>query len=120
MPYLTKDRKDHLDGGGQVVTAGDLTYLLTRTLLAKMPPAELSAALTELVARYLPDDPHFADFAIVLGCFDATWREWCRRTWQGEKDWDAAHEFDRWRRRFYEHTVAPYEDTKIAQNGDVY
>lgn len=120
MPYLTQQRKDHLNSGGHIVTAGDLTYLLTTALLAKMPPAELSARLSELVSSFLPEDPRFGDFAVVLGSLDATWREWIRRTWQGQKDWGAAEEFDRFRRRFYERVVAPYEDTKIAQNGDVY
>lgn len=32
MPYLDKNRKDHLDAGNPMLTAGDLTYMIQQLL----------------------------------------------------------------------------------------
>lgn len=59
-------------------------------------PGQLTYLLTKLVTEYLGDEPRYADFASVLGCLEATKLELYRRG------------------------VAPYEDRKCAENGDVY
>lgn len=72
---------------------------LVRTLWAAHPAlseGELNYTLTRLVRRWLGDNPNYARFNAALGVLEAAKLELYRRM------------------------VAPYEDTKIAENGDVY
>ena len=59
-------------------------------------PGELTYLLTQLIRRYLGKSPRFSDFAAVLGSLEATKLELYRRM------------------------VAPYEDQKRRENGEVY
>ncbi len=58
-------------------------------------PGELTYELYLLCLSALPPDPHYADFAVVLGCLEATKLE------------------------LYRQRIAPYEDAKKEENGDV-
>jgi hypothetical protein len=62
MPYINPNRRRDIDGGEDPLSVGELTYLLTRTVL-----------------NYLPPKPRFQDFAEVLGALVATERELYRR-----------------------------------------
>lgn len=57
---------------------------------------ELTCALTIRVLQFLPAHPCFEDYAEALGALEATKLELYRRA------------------------IAPYEDRKIEENGDVY
>ena len=57
---------------------------------------ELNYAITKLIQQYLPKPPRYDNYNEVLGVLEAVKLELYRRM------------------------VAPYEDTKIAENGDVY
>ena len=112
MPYLDYSRKQALDQGVvNPATPGDLTYLLTRTVLQGATLQQLEA----VIDSYLPEEPRFADFAIVLGSLDATSREYVRRTGRTLPATLAILPH-----LFYRERIAPYEDEKIEQNGDVY
>lgn len=60
-------------------------------------PGELTYLLTKVIVRYVSRcGPRFLTFAEVLGALEATKQE------------------------FYRRVVAPYEDQKMRENGDVY
>lgn len=59
-------------------------------------PGELNYTITKLVTEYVPDDVSYSDFNEVMGVLESVKQELYRRQ------------------------VAPYEDTKIEQNGDVF
>jgi len=57
---------------------------------------ELNYAITILCKRYLGDDPHYRNYNAVVGVLEC-----------------AKHEF-------YRRAVVPYEEEKIAENGDIF
>jgi hypothetical protein len=57
---------------------------------------ELCYALTDTCIDFLPPDPSFADFAQVIAALETTKLE------------------------FYRRMIAPYEDDKRLENGDVF
>ncbi len=59
-------------------------------------PGELNYVITDLVVNYLGDKPNYAKFNEVIGVLECAKLELYRRM------------------------VAPYEDTKKEENGDVY
>ena len=59
-------------------------------------PGELNYALTRMCIRYLDGRPHYHNFAEAIGALECAKLELYRRM------------------------VAPYEDKKCAENGDVY
>lgn len=120
MPYLNSAAKYELDHGVAPTSPGDLTYLITKALLGDPREASLHEALWAVVNRYLDGlsgTPRFADYCVVLGAFDAAKREFRRRLGQHEGILWPVEEFVK---EFYRTVVGPYEDTKIAENGDVY
>lgn len=132
MPYLDRSRKKRLDMGARIETPGDLTYMLTMALLRSRPSDPYDAhevydnayqRIEGTVALYileLPDAPRYADFAVILGCLDSTRREFLRRAPRDGTFGYRVTAIRNYAERFYSDTVAPYEDTKIEQNGDVY
>jgi hypothetical protein len=68
VPYLTPVRKRALDEGQPPISAGDLTYVLTRTCVAFLRPWGKTRRR-----------PRYADYALVLGCLVATILELYRR-----------------------------------------
>lgn len=59
-------------------------------------PGELNFFLTKLLLEYLPETPGYTDYNNVIGVLECCKLEMYRRA------------------------VAPYEDKKIEENGDVY
>lgn len=80
MPYISQEARLAIARGASPSNVGELTYMLTQTVIA----------YTQTKGT------RFSTFADVLAALDATARE------------------------FYRRMVAPYEDEKIAENGDVY
>lgn len=123
MPYLTADRKAHLDDGAVPVTLGDLTYRLTVRLLEHSMNFEaVEAAMREEIDHFLHGKQlSFKDYAEVLGCMVATEQEFNRQRSKIDPTiWTNAHILERVISRYYQSDVAPYEDRKLEQNGDVY
>lgn len=79
MPYINQDARDAIDSGEIPVTAGELNYLLTVTVL-------------EYIAF---NGKSYSSFNDAIGALEACKLELYRRH------------------------AAPYEDEKIAENGDV-
>lgn len=80
MPYIKPERRHALWYSDNLPKdAGELNYLITRTLI-----------------RYLGDAPNYQKYNDALGALEGAKLELYRRR------------------------VAPYEDTKIEENGDVF
>lgn len=130
MPYLEEYDKFRIGRGGLLMSAGDLTYALTKALLDSDPNNAYTSAwqaVSATVDRFIESlaevgaKVRYADYATILGCLDSTWREYSRRMpWsegtKANRIW-AVRDFAE---HFYDNVVAPYEDTKIEENGDVY
>lgn len=83
------------------ITSGDRLELDNLMRTAKTP-GELNYEITKLLLMYLADtcpinrDPNYTDYNAVIGVLESCKLE------------------------FYRRAVAPYEDVKIKENGDVY
>lgn len=124
MPYIDAERKRYLDAGGPMEQPGDLTYVLTKVLLASDPSHAYKqsyggVALT--VSRWINGRVlRYADYAVILGCLDSTWREFARRyPYDGTKGYRIQAVKD-YAADFYGNVVVVYEDSKIEANGDVF
>lgn len=132
MPYLDKTRKQYLDTGGRIETPGDLTYMLTVALLRSHPSdpgrtfevyADAHRRIEATVEVYMTElgyQIRYADFAVILGCLDSARREFVRRARRDGRFGYRVQAIRNFTDRFYREVVAPYEDGKIEQNGDVY
>lgn len=97
MPYITPEQRELLDPA-----LADLTAALTQARASGGVPASgwdgaLNYAITRLLheAYGLQDRPHYQDFNAAVGVLESVKLELYRRH------------------------AAPYEDAKIAENGDV-
>lgn len=73
-----------------------ITPELRCSTLEPVTAGELNYKITTMCLQYLGKLPSYADFNAVIGVLECCKLE------------------------FYRRAVAPYEDTKVAQNGDVY
>lgn len=90
MPYITTAER------GMLVTAIAALAASLRGLDGEKNPGALNYAVTKLVLYWLGDAPRYADFNAAIGALECVKLELYRRA------------------------VSPYEDRKIAENGDVY
>lgn len=123
MPYLPEQAKIDLASGAPFTNPGDLTYIVTHVVLLE-PESNWDEAFAHYATRYIEDrGERFATFAEIIGAFSAADHEYSRRRWQAKYDPDAQlvsdtiHEF---LGLFYDKVVAPYENKKIEENGDVF
>lgn len=127
MPYLTQARKDQLAGEALPETPGDLNYLLTLSVIQAIKenvPSRARLTASRLACSFL--DNHGLDYTncnAIVGAVECCRRELKRRT-PTHLTTDVHRAVDgqlrSWLDNFYAKTVAPYEDKKIEQNGDVY
>jgi hypothetical protein len=122
MTYLTQQRKEELADPKQMfVSPADLTYGLTVVAMSGKLGASFIGALDEAIARYLgKSEPRFEDFAVIMGCLSCTSREMLRRRPNSARADIIAKMVGTYADAFYSEHIAPYEDIKINQNGDVY
>ena len=90
MPYVTQAVRDHIARGGPATTKGDLTYQIT---LAVLDYLKWRAEYNPAAVRAGPSFDHYADAIAALECAKL---------------------------ELYRRLLAPYEDRKIQENGDVY
>lgn len=114
MPYLTAERKAELLRGQECVTPGDLTYILTKLALSGQYPQLLVEC-----DRYLENSRHnnYATRCEVIGSLECARQEFERRRPNATVPASALSSA---KYRWYQEKVAPYEDGKILENGDVY
>lgn len=117
MPYITKDRR-RLVGlcGEPPQNCGELNYMFSMAVLESDDMRGLQSELGALCHQYIINKglkyQHIND---VVGAIFGAKAEMVRRT--GRHKFDSL--FDDVARSFYAAVAAPYEDTKIAENGDL-
>lgn len=123
MPYVAPETRAVLDDPTSVPgDPGALNYSLTRLVERRYEELGLDRTISLVLARvqeYMEwqQDIHsrrgYEVFNDVLGALVAAQMEHDRRGWTGSSVFSAA------RSMFYETIVAPYEERKIAENGDL-
>lgn len=129
MPYILQEDKDRLNKGGNPWTPGELTYLITKEMLdAQGGHGPLKAGIRTHVHSYIEGQGHsFATYSAVMGCLCCAHEEYRRRGGWGAVT-GAPLDLPQWPLRvaldysveFYDYVIAPYEDRKIRENGDVF
>lgn len=123
MPYIAQDIREILDEErSPPLTAGDLTYLLYRATIDwdGIDRSDFYTTLGHRVQQYITrygNEPKYQDYAEVLGALTATAWEFERRHPEGGRR--KAITVMRFANAYYGAVIAPYEDTKIEENGDV-
>lgn len=129
MPYVKDGARARLDRDGVPMNAGELNYAVTWHMLHT---GDVRIAVQREVARFLefrrkpsataaPRENNYQDFNDVMGALDGARREYRRRVGvQTLGDQDRLDAVEYVATEFYDNVVAPYEDIKINENGDVY
>lgn len=121
MPYIKQGERDKLKQDRKAETVGQLTYLYTRALIESSSHA-VATRLEAATYKYLPtrEARHFSDYAEVLGALNAARLEFMRRNALTLKDQQRLLAVEQFTTHFYLMEIAPYEDSKMRENGDVY
>lgn len=122
MPYITPQRREELENPLEpYVDPGDLTYGLYVAAITEDGDFT-SGVIGAHVARYINNgEPKYERYALVLGCLYSCALELDRQQskhLQSEYI-DYADLIHCYAIQYYRDVIAPYEDTKIEQNGDV-
>lgn len=128
MPYLKQERKDELaDEDAKLEAPGELNYLVTLVLLEAVQcngAYLLRSRVPKLIERYIEANGRsYTTYNNIVGALTCARAEFKRRV--PDHLWVTVHanvssELKCQSEEFYADTVAPYEDEKIAENGDVY
>lgn len=123
MPYVKPERRAALvDAAAEPRNAGELNFCLTWHLVNSPDPRFLQNALWEEVWEYIDAREISYDlFNTVIGALECCRLEFRRRV--GVSTTSDLTKEDAIRyvvNRLYRERVAPYEDIKINENGDVY
>ena len=107
MPYLTETDFN--------APSGELNRAFTKVFLSDLP---FVPAIETTITKYVHDQkPRYATFNDVIGALECAKLEYFRRTGYNEQ---VDLVIDRIKEKFYTDTVAPYEDNKIKEHGDIY
>jgi hypothetical protein len=121
MPYIPDSDKQALLAGVPPQKAGELTYLITHEFVeaVKQDLVPMHAHIENHIGRYIQSKgKSFQTFAEIMGAICAAGLEWERR--EQPKLEPVVSVLSDVAADFYEQVVAPYEDQKITENGDVY
>lgn len=112
MPYLTETDFN--------APSGELNRAITKAYLS-IPMDLLESALSAIVAKYMHDQkPRYATFNDIVGALVCAGMEHTRRRPDSENDLEIRVITTKVIKALYKDTVAPYEDKKIAEHGDIY
>jgi hypothetical protein len=121
MPYIKpEDRFELKTGIKTITTPGELNYCITSDILIGEATKE---SIREQIDTYLSskDSVRYEDLNAVLGVVAAVIGERCRRDLKSSAV--ELRDFAIWlgkiANEFYDEVVAPYEDKKIEENGDL-
>ena len=125
MPYIKPE--DYARAIQDPATPGELNYAITCraifTLQGIMVHAEFGPTVDRLVLGYLDRvGMSYTNANAVMGVLDCAARELERRvTAKGSAEvWSLSGSLGNLRDTLYNEQLAPYEDKKIAENGDVF
>lgn len=122
MPYLTQQQKDDLKKKGKPIeTPGELTYDYTLALI-NASTTQIRRSLKRTTEEFISNNPkNFSTYCSIMGSLDCTCREFIRRKSTIDiSDEKKLAELEQFSQSFYKTVIAPYEDQKIKENGDVY
>lgn len=110
MPYLTETDFN--------APSGELNRALTKVYV-NVNFAFWEREIWHIVEKYVHDQkPRYATFNDVIGALECSMMEYYRRNPEADSLlWEIINDV---KRDFYKQTVAPYEDKKIEEHGDVY
>lgn len=121
MPYINQKRRKAMLADEPPQNAGELNYCLTWHMIhTPVSVGLLEVAITAEIEDYLSVRPEsYALYNEVVGALECCRREYKRRSRSGDGQ---LREFilNVALSRLYDECVAPYESTKIEENGDVY
>lgn len=116
MPYITQTARQMIKDGGPVQTAGELNYLITQQLLRQWDwETDQLIAIFEAIKKYV--DHRGMSYGVandIIGALECSRREFKRRRGIDLRFLSEIAD------KFYDAKVAPYEDQKIQQNGDLF
>ena len=118
MPYITPEERKQLFLGKKPSTPGQLNYVITLLALKlKDYPVDLRRGIRDAILEYLGGRASYTLFNGVMGVLECARLEYVRRA-----GWDVYIDdaFDSFEKRFYSEFIAPYEDKKKEENGDVF
>ena len=122
MPYIEKSRRDAFHHKLVCMsTPGDLNYLCTLAILEreKDRSIDLTHVIYNLGLEYLElKGECYATYNDIIGAFTSCGLEYDRRS--KLRRLRISEPIKELTARFYKNMVAPYEDKKIKENGDVY
>lgn len=108
MPYLTETDFN--------APSGELNRAFTKIFLSRTP--HLIPELRDMIEKYVHDQkPRYATYNDVIGALECSKLEFHRRNGFNElieESVKIVKEF------YYDTVIAPYEDKKIAEHGDIY
>ena len=119
MPYILPEARIalDLDVTRDIESVGELNYMITMGLL-EVPRPDLQDYIHLTIATYLIGrTPTYSLYNGVIGACMCALLEHTRRT--GHVDDDLTEMMAEVISHFYATLVGPYEDEKIAQNGDI-
>lgn len=122
MPYIPQDERERLAGDAPALTPGELNYCLTWHLLNTDPDDMLDALWKEVMEYVLNANggPNYETYNAVMGAITCCHREFVRRGGPAWRPLAVENALGETADRVYDQLIAPYEDAKIQQNGDVY
>lgn len=130
MPYIKPE--DYARASTFPGVPGELNYAITEKMIARLRGNLTFIAfhrhLRALVINYFDRvGMSYTNGNAVMGVLDCAAREMKRRTgraynpnYKGADIERIVHQLDLERKWVYDELIAPYEDVKIAENGDVY
>ncbi len=130
MPYIKSE--DYVRAVEASAVPGELNYAITMKIVARLRGVltytEFDRCLRNLTVSYLDRlGMSYTHGNAVMGVLDCAARELRRRTgaaynpnFSGADIRKIERQLDLERKWVYDTLLAPYEDTKIAANGDVY
>lgn len=111
MPYLTETDFN--------APSGELNRAITKLFIAFTSEEALERDLVKLLAKYEHDQkPRYATFNDIIGALECAYLEHYRRRSPHGGSIDLVVTRVKW--AYYEAVIAPYEDKKIKEHGDIY
>lgn len=125
MPYIKQVRQTELRQApwARYEDAGELTYGLYRAAIEQVNNGDFTYTdIQNEIDRYLAGrEIKYETYAIVLGCIASCayelWRQQDKHLLAAALD--SCDLLEGFAAKYYRETIALYEDTKIAENGDV-
>ncbi len=114
MPYIKKAQRDALEII-QPANAAQLCYEMCQLIQLEGSPGTYRALFDGYIAGFPKEEVSWKTYAEVMGAVLGTVSELGRRN----LGYDRQPLMDAFAKWYYE-VVGPYEDTKIAENGDVF